>query len=264
MVAALLSGYDWRWGASKLKVIATEQSFRLPLRNPATGKPSQLFELAGVIDGIVRMEDSRLAVMEHKTASEDLALGSDYWLRLQNDLQISIYVHAARELGHDVSTVFYDVIRKPSIKPTRVPLLDRTGLKIVLNADGQRVLKKDGMPRQTGDTAKSYVLQSRPMTPDEWSQRIIDDIAKRPDFYYARVEIPRLDQEIEECRAELWTLREAQRNNRWYRTVTRDTCGFCSYFGLCSSKTDLSSGVAPEGFEFVSNVHPELKGLSDE
>jgi len=261
-VAALLSGYFWRWAEAPLEILATEQAFELPLVNPATGKPSKLFRLAGVIDGIVRLEDSRLAVIEHKTCSEDVSLDSDYWRRLQIDQQISIYIYAARQLGHNVATVLYDVIRKPTIKPTEVRVTDDDGLPIVLDVRGERVLKKDGKPRQTGDTKQGYRLLTRPMTGQEWTEKLIDDIASRPEWYYARNEIPRLDQEIEECMAELWelqqALRAAQRGQAWYRTVTRDTCPMCSYFGLCSSKTCVVVGEPPEGFEFVENPHPEL------
>lgn len=265
IVAALLSGYFWRWDTSPLEVVATEQAFELPLVNPATGAASRLFRLAGKIDGVVRLEDGRLAVMEHKTCSEDLSLDSDYWRRLQIDQQISIYIHAARELGHDVATVIYDVIRKPTVKPTDIPVTDDDGVKIVLDQHGERVFKKDGKPRLTADTKQGFTILTRPMTPQEWTQKLIDDIAARPDYYYARVEIPRLDQEIQECMAELWelqqALRAAQRGGGWYRTVYRDTCPLCSYFGLCASKTDVRQGEPPEGFEFVTDPHPELQEI---
>jgi hypothetical protein len=259
----LLLMYQWRWHDSGIEVLATEQSFRLPLVNPATGKPSVLFDFAGVIDGIVRMEDGRLAVMEHKTLGEDHGPDSDLRRRLRIDHQISFYVDAARMLGYAVDTVLYDVTRKPSIKPTPVPERDEAGCKIVLDSGGHRVWTKDGKkPRQTASTKDGWVLQTRPMTPDEWGDKLTADIVERPDWYFARIEIPRLDDEIEEACHELWqvqkTIRESQLTGRWFRTVNRNTCPFCEYFELCSCKFDPTSGAVPEGFEYVSNKHPEL------
>lgn len=262
-VAAMLSGYQWRWNGVGLQVQATEQSFRLPLVNPATGASSKLWELAGKIDGIVTMDDGRLAVLEHKLISDDLAQDSDWWRRLQMDPQVSIYVYAARQLGYDVATVLYDVARKPTIKPSPVPLLDNLGAKIVLDSRGERVKTAKGDWRQTGSEKDGYVLQTRPCTPEEWSQKLVDDIGRRPEFYYARVEVPRLDQEIEECQAELWdiqlTIRQAQLKKRWFRTVSKDTCSWCAWFGPCSTKWRPETGLIPGGFEYVTDKHPKLQ-----
>jgi hypothetical protein len=263
-VCALLSGYVWRWGGGTgtLAWMASEQPFEIPIRNPETNAASTLWNLAGKIDGLVQLEDGRLAVGEHKLVSDDLAADSDWWRRLQLDPQVSIYVHAARELGHDVATVLYDVTRKPTIKPTDVPILDELGMKIVLDRNGNRVQTEKKLWRQTGDTAKGYALQTRPMTTQEWTEKLVNDIAARPDWYYARREIPRLDDEIRECQQELWdlqrTIREAQNSGRWFRTVSRDTCSWCPYFALCSTKFNPQTGLIPEGFQYVSDKHPEL------
>jgi citrate lyase gamma subunit len=298
-VVALVSGYEWRWSEQKLKVIASERTFCLPLVNPETGASSRAWMLAGKIDGIVELEDGRLAVLEHKLQGDDIEPESEYWRRLQLDHQITLYVYAARQLGYDVATVLYDVARKPTIRTEQVPILDEQGLKIVLDASGKRVAKRkkplkkcercggtgemepecDGTERpypcgctfdgwrQTGDMEKGYVLQSRPMTCEEWTGKLVEDIGQRPRFYYARQEIARLDQDIADFQVELWdiqkTLREAQLTNRWYRTVGRDTCPWCPYFGLCTSKFNPTTGLIPEGFQYVVDKHPELEGLAN-
>ena len=277
-VACLVAGYAWRWIEMRLEHLATEQAFRLPLKNPATGAPSTVFELGGKIDGIVRLEDGRLAVLEHKFVSEDISQDSDYWRRLGLDHQISLYVYAARELGHDVDTVLYDVVRKPTIKASPVPLVDDAGLKIVVDADGKRVHNKPkkkadieagipGPPRQTADKEKGYILRTRPMGFTEWGEKLMADLTARPEWYFARQEIARLDSDVWEMRDELWdvqkTLRDAQLKQRWFRTVGRDTCPYCPFFGLCSSRFDPSNGEAPEGFVLLDNKHPELEGTHD-
>lgn len=262
-VLRMVCGYDWRWANSPLEHIATEQTFQLPLRNPETGAASKLFKLGGKIDGVVKMEDGRLAVIEHKLLGDDISPDSDLWRRMRIDHQVSLYVYAARQLGHNVSTVLYNVARKPTIKPTVIPETDELGVNIVLDAEGNRVLTKSGSFRTTGDKDKGYVLQSRPMGPTEWGDKLTDDITKRYDFYFARVEVPRLDSDLEEYQAELWdiaqTLRDAQRSNRWYRTASKNTCDFCSYFSLCTTGNFDPNGSLPAGFLRLDNRHPELE-----
>lgn len=263
-ILRLVCGYQWRWANANLEVLATEQAFRLALINPATGAESKIFDLAGKIDGVVKLEDGRPAVKETKTVSDDLGPDSDLWRRLRIDHQISNYIAAARRIGFPVDTVLYDVARKPSIQPTPVPLTDEHGFKVVLDGAGQRVRTKDGKKwRESADTAAGYVLQTRPMTVQEWGEKLSADIAERPDFYFVRREVPRLDHDVAEYQEELWmiqqTLREAQRSGKWYRTVSRDTCPFCPYFEICSSNQDVTK-EAPRGFQFVSDPNPELNG----
>lgn len=261
-VERLLCGYSWRWANDGLEYVAKEMAFELPLRNPETGAKSTTFNLAGKIDGIVRVADGRMFVMEHKLLSEDLTEGAAIWRRLRVDHQISLYVLAARELGYAVDGVFYDVTRKPTIAPCPIPMLDVDGVKIVLDANRQRVKNKDGKSwRQTSDTEKGYVLQTRPMEPEEWGAKLIADVQERPDFYFVRREIPRLDADLEELRSELWdiqkNLRDAQNNGRWYRTCNKNTCGYCSYLSPCTE--GWKQGDRPQdGFELVADVHPEL------
>jgi len=258
----LIAGYVWRWKTS-IKYVATEQSFRLPLINPVTGKPSRTFDIAGKIDNIGELEDRRLAVVEHKFLGEPIDSGADIWKRLQIDHQISLYLDAARRMGYKVDTVIYNVIRKPVIKPTIVPILDDDGIKIVLDRDGNRVMAKAGKPRQTSSEKDGWVLQTRPMTIEEWGEKLNADISARPEYYYVRQEIPRLDNDLKEYAKELWeiahTIRDAHNNNRWYRTVNRNTCSWCEYYGLCTSKFNPDVDTLPEGFQRLDKIHPELE-----
>jgi CRISPR/Cas system-associated exonuclease Cas4 (RecB family) len=262
IVRKLIEGYLWRWGESTIKYLETEFPFTIELLNPSTKRPSSIFDLAGKIDGIVELEDTRLAVMEHKFLSESLASDSPLWQRLQMDQQISLYVIAARRYGYVVESVLYDVIHKPSIRPQNIPLVDECGDKIVLDSAGQRVLTKQGKPRQTGDAALGYILQTRSETVEEYGQRLMQDIYTRPEFYYARVEIARLDDTLAEFESELWevqkTIRDSQNQNRWFRTVGKHTCDFCAYFSLCNSGYN-PDGFIPDGFVKVENVHQELE-----
>lgn len=230
-VLRLLHGYFWRWENDGIEVVATEQEFKLPLVNPTTGHKSTTAMVAGKIDKIIRLPDGRLAIMEHKTTSDSLDTGSDYWARLRLDQQISLYMLAARALGHDVQTVLYDVIRKPSIAP-----------KIV--------------DRKTG----------RRESPEEFGDRLTTDLGTRPDFYFGRREIPRLEADLTEFQAELWdqhkTLSTCRKYGRWYRNTNACLHPYrCDYFELCSNGIDASETV-PLGFVKLTNCHPELSLVS--
>ena len=240
----LLHAYFLRYRDDGLKVISVERQFELPLVNPDTGAESKTFRLAGKIDRIVQLPDGRLAVLETKTTSSSLDDGSDYWARLRLDSQISLYVYAARQLGFDVATVLYDVVRKPEIGVLRATPAEK------------RKFTKEG---------RLYANQrDKDETPAEFAERLSADIASRPDFYFARREIPRLDSDLAEAQAERWQqaqlLRDCQRLKRWFRNT-----GACLHPYRCPYTEICFTGAKPEqslplGFVRIENVHPELIG----
>ncbi len=72
-----------------------------------------------MIDAIVRLPEGGLALKEVKTASCDFSPAADYWTeRLHLDPHLSIHVLAARELGHPVETVLYEVTCRPALRPS--------------------------------------------------------------------------------------------------------------------------------------------------
>jgi len=266
-VIRLIGGYFWRWAEydQQLRALATELVFQIPITNPATGGRTNNFMLAGKIDGIDELADGRQAIHELKTTSKDLDPAGDYFRQLRIDSQISTYYLAAESLGYKPATVLYDVIRKPTIGPLQIPEFDEVGFRIVLDANGERVFNKDGLPRQSADKAKGWTLQSRRQTAQEFGERLTNDIADRPDFYFCRREIPRLDADIEEHRFELWQMqqliRECQKHKRWPRNTS--ACvnyGRCPYFDLCTNgfMPEDFGGDPPAGFVVVDDVHPEL------
>lgn len=263
-VCTLLEGYAWRWAEQSYTVLETEATFNVPIRNPAEGgRVSRCFRLAGKRDKYVELWDIRRAFMEHKTTSEDLGDDSDYWRRLRVDSQISLYYIAAQDEGKEPETVIYDVIRKPSIKPLQVPLLDSDGLKMVMDENGFRAYNGNGKPRQSGNAAKGFRLVARMETPDEYGHRLLKDIAARPDWYYARHEIPRLDADLEAYRRELWgiakSLRWHQKENHWPRNIAVCARPFpCAYKDICWAD-NFPIKETPPGFKRLDYIHPELE-----
>lgn len=251
IVKRLLAGYFWRWGSYRLETVSAEQVYSLPIINPETGKPTPSFTFGGKWDAIIKLADGRLAVRETKTAGADISPESDYWGKLAMDQQISGYMIAARREGFDVRTVLYDVIRKPSIKPKALTKADRSMVANSGTYFGEKItIDESGVPERE--------------TPAMYGARLNQDISDRPDFYYARREIPRLDVDLEEFAQELWEqqldTRNRQKTGRWYRNTSAClTMGRCEYFDLCASGWKPDAGT-PSGFEIVECVHPELNG----
>mgnify|MGYP000740096063 CR=1 FL=1 len=260
-VLSLLAGYYWRYQDDPLEYVEVEKAWSMPLVNPETGRASRTYELAGKRDGLVKAPDGRLFVLERKTTGDDIGPESDYWLRLRCDPQISLYILSARHDGHDVAGVIYDVVRKPSIRPRQVPVLDEGGLKVVVSEEtGQRALNRDGSPRQSAGPGMKLV--TREEKPADYGVRLLADIEERPDFYFQRREVPRLEDDLQEFRLECWQqarlLADCRRWGRWFRNVGRNTCSFCEYASLCLQSITVEPGAPPAGYEFVANVHPEL------
>lgn len=258
-VRVMLRGYDARWSGAHdpADVVAVEREVYAPLRNPETGAASRTFELGMKLDVLLRS-----AFVEHKTTSEEIGLGSSYWKRLQMDTQVSTYYAGAKSLGHEVTGCLYDVLRKPALRPSQVPLRDEDDCKIVLDQAGERVRTKDGKKwRQTGDTELGYVLQTRPETVEEYEQRLTEEIAENPDKYYQRGEVVRLEHEEREAQLDAWQLareiREAELADAHPRNP--DACSrfgrMCGFFDVCSGTASLDD---VSRFVRVDNVHPEL------
>jgi len=242
-VAAMFTAHKEQWEDGHEEHVAAELPFEMALRNPETGAATPIWRLAGKIDRIVRLKDGRLALKEYKTTSRDFAPGADYWLRLQLDSQLSIYLLAARELGYDVSTILYDVTRRPALRPLKATPVEA------------RKMTKAGT---------LYASQrDRDETPDEYAVRCTESLTSDPVRSFARIEIARTDADLDESRAEIWTeqlvIREAQRSGRWYRnpeacvSATGQKCDFLS----CCQQNDLATRT-PQGFRRVENIHEEL------
>ena len=254
VVARLLSGYFWRWAADTTikRIVASEQSFELPIINPETGKPTPTFRFAGKIDGIVELADGRTAVIEHKTTGDSIAPDSDYWARLAIDQQISGYVIASKAIGHPAETVLYDVIKKPGIKPRKVTKAEAETLATT--------------GAYFGEAIDNRVAAGMIETPQMYGARLTADIAAEPDKYFARREIPRLTSDLDEFRQELWDMQrdmaEAIKHDRHFRnTAACVGFGTCEYLSICANGIDPAN--PPSGFVRVNHLHPELVGENE-
>lgn len=270
IIDCLLTGYFWRWEDmdKDIEIVANEQQFELPIWNPETGAKSRTFVIAGKIDNIVRLGDGRLALREYKTSGSDIADDADYWKRLTIDTQLSIYYIAALELGFEIQTVLYDVIRKPEIRPCLIPVLDADGLKQVFSNDtGERATNKDGSWRQSADAKAGLRMLTDKETPEQFKTRLMKDIYERYEFYFNRRIVSRLEMDLEETKYELWQraamIRDCNKFERWPRNDKQcDVFGKCEYFDLCTTGFNVQgfdpATSLPDGFIINDSVHREL------
>lgn len=261
-VGALMEGYYAYWGNSEdgstrvIDTLVSEQAFELPIRNLDTGRSSRTYAYAGKIDAIVRLADGRLAVMETKTTSSPCEYGSDYWMRLRVDDQITGYLLGARSLGYEVDTIIYNVILKPRQERKQVADLDPQGLKMVVNENGERVRNKKNEWKQTaGDFER---MLRRPQTVGEMAAEMRYVVYEELRRWFHRYEVVRTPQQIDEWQQQLWQQAAAVRDGHDYRNTSAClSFGRCEYLAVCH--TSISRAGYPPEFTAIEHAHPELE-----
>lgn len=242
---AMLIGYDARWRSEHesgaLVTVAVEQKFEAPLINPLTNAASRTYRLGGKLDCLAKQRDGHW-IVEHKTSADDISPGSDYWKRVSSlDPQISAYYLGARALGFDPVGCLYDVLAKPKLRP------------LIATQESARKFTKEG---------KLYATQrDKDETPDEFKVRLLAEIASKPERYYQRGSIVRLEDELTDASYDLWSIarlrREAEIDGRHPRNV--DSCTKwgrdCEFLTICARLGSLDDETR---FRKASTEHEEL------
>jgi hypothetical protein len=241
-LSTVLYGYNARWNPTfiKYEVLGVESEFYSDLLD-LDGKKVEGVRIGGKIDGIVLdLDTGKKWVVEHKTSSEDLTAGSNYWAKLRMDSQVSIYIDGAATLGHQVEGVLYDVLKKSKLKPHLATPMDK------------RKFKKDG--------ALYANQRANDETLEEFSDRVAAEITENVDSWYARTEVVRTEQEIRDARADLYYATMAMIEDEKRPDSPRNTSacfqfGACPFLGVCDRSVDLfTSGK----FTNEGGFHPEL------
>lgn len=246
-VRALVEGHRTQYASDRLitQTIDCEVEFAEPISPRLKGAVQ-----CGKIDAVVRLADGREAILERKTTSDAIDTPK-YWNRLLMDPQISGYLSAIKKTRPHIDSIVYDVIRKPAMQPALATPEDKRKYTKATKTEPSRLYAN---MRETDET------------PEEWGKRLRADIAERPDFYYARREIARLEKDLEEDRLNFYEtvcdIRHAKRTGHWGKHVSRYTCDFCPLFDVCVGFVPFDGVHAPPGFEIVENRHPELGELN--
>ena len=264
MLYGMLQAY-WEKYAVEHCDMQPEQEFVIPI------KGNYKFAMAGKMDCIGKDIDQLLVLTEHKTTSESVEPGSQYWERLRFNIQMLTYVWACSILVVTPKSVVYDVVKKTAIRPKEVPNLDENGLKIILAADGTRAMKKDGTPYLSAGTGMTALTHME--TPEEYATRVYEDIKARPDYYLARNSMCILDGDIAAYvamrRTVIRQISAAERMSKAYgaeaypRNCNAVNCRGCDYAMFCMSNTIADTACLPEGFE-LKKAHVELNSVQEQ
>ncbi len=120
-------------------------------------------------------------------------------------------------------------------------------------------------------TRKPSIRQKQTETAEQFGERLAADTKARPEFYFARREVPVLDQDVAEFEVQrlelsrlILLLRAAARRARrpehaWPRNCGGMTCRFCEFESFCMQNISVDPAQPPAGFR-VGPVNPELGG----
>ncbi len=284
----LIAAYHAKWGGEDWEVLAVEVEFRYWLGD---------IEVGGKIDAIIRERATgRAFLVEHKSSTQDTSPGSPYWAKLALDVQISIYVDGATfGLDTEVAGCIYDVIKRPLHElKLATPAESRRmtlgkGCKGCGGSGGGKLGVVQGRGYYESDFGNGDVRRSdcekckgtgwlcdaegnpqaphldarqreRDETLDEYEERLVAEIAARPDEFLSRGVIVRLDSELPRMRQDLIDTIRSMRAlaELELRPPTFGACAMgremCGFFIACSGQVSIDDQhVFPRG-----DSHPEL------
>ncbi len=272
--------YCWYYADDEFETIATEHRFSLPIINPETGRPDRtLAPLVGMIDHMLMIEEREM-VHEYKTMASDISQKSEYWAKLRLDTQVSTYSYAARRLGWNVVGTFYDVFRKPRIRPR---LLSAGEVKKFMKdhewcggvfevevtysmepTDKRRPIEavivnnvKSTELKLAATFEKTGAFQFRETTA-MYGARLAQTMYETPSDYFVRREITRTDKELRVFEAELYniaqTMKLMSRNNAFYHNEQQCEHPYpCPYRSICyhGRTQEVIDGATPSTFKRI-------------
>src|SRR5690606_29224083 len=196
-VRGLVRGYHSRWREHDYQPLAVEQLVTSNLYNPETQAVSRTFRIAGKIDLLAEHKPTgRRVLFDHKTTSQDITdPNATYWRQLAIEGQASHYMLLEWLNGRKVDDAVWDVTRKPNISPKRLTKAERAAIASLGTYCNYNV----------SETSRKHVVQSERENYELYEIRLANDcIRERPEWYFQRRPVPRLDAEIFEYAQELW------------------------------------------------------------
>jgi len=260
----LINGYDARWLDAPYLIDGVEATLTAGLYNPDTQRKSRTFTTAGKLDvRATEISTGKKVLFDHKTTSEDISdPNSPYWRQLVVEGQATHYMLLEWLNAEKIDAAVWDVIRKPGISPKALLKADITGWKAAY---------------ARGETLGYYGYQLTPQEVDSvfsdgretirmYAARLAADcISERPQWYFQRRTIPRLDGEVMDYARDQWDIGQdiihARAEDRWPRNS--GACLLyhspCKYLGICSGHDTVDS----ENWAKKDFVHIELPELNN-
>lgn len=248
----LYAAYHWYWKDQPLKIVEPEHTFRVePPEYPGLG-----VEFEGQIDAIVELPDGRRGLLERKTTSFGLEPTSSFWEKLRLDTQCGIYGMAAGRPAF----IIYDVVRKPTINPKALSKADVTRMRKELAEKHEATY----FGEQFSHARAREGLDAGRESIEMYGARLTADIGDRPEYYFARREVPRTSSDYDtltdDLVATVTLLENADHEHAYPRNP--DACnvfGLCDFFGICSQNQRPRPGMpVPAGYRVREHRHAEL------
>jgi hypothetical protein len=255
---ALMAGYAKRWADSQYVPIEVEVTLQTDLLNPDSGRHSRLLQTAGMLD-VVAMYGQQKILIDHKSTSDDITdPAGSYWRQLVVESQPSHYLLLKWINGEKLDCAMWDVIHKPSISPRQFKSKAEKALTVANRSYCGRPLSQETL---------DYLQVNDRENLEMYEARLADDCCNvRPEHYFARRTIPRLDAELRDYAKDLWEcgqiIIEARRKNRYpkHPASCMNYGRPCQYLGICSNFDN------PESANWTrrDNVHEELPTVEGE
>lgn len=242
MARAMIRGYAHHWEETDKdwRAVSVEEEFLLPIVNPNASKisTSRTFNFGGKIDLVLFHKDrpELRYVWDHKTSSEDIGDPNGvFWKKLLLDPQPSAYMLAKWNMGEKLNGCIWDVVKKPGIRPKKVPKKERAELVSTGLYCGQRISDETVRFFEFGNEANVENAEL-------YEARCFHDIMENPNEYYVRRTIPRDDSALVEYATQQWNvatnIRQAKRDKLWPMTGAPSACftyqRACEFLDICT------------------------------
>jgi hypothetical protein len=275
--------YKAKYPEQEYEVLVGEIPFSLPIIDPTNNRKLANCRLDGIVDQLWRhKETGRVYIGEQKSTSSGLEDGA-YWDKLKLSGQVQIYSYAVwmlwcggelEQYGLKASdativTPIYDVWHKPQIKPkfltqgetkkfvktseyfgTQFEILDWD----TADAGGAQRVTVNGVHAEVKPGIKEGEFAIRE-TPEMYAERLLFNITQRPDFYFARKEIPVNGDDIsklaQDCAKFVKKIKYNEKENLWIRNTRNcKSPGKCDFYDACYLYKDhlLVANDPPEGY----------------
>jgi hypothetical protein len=255
-VRGLMRGYHSRWEQfqSQFDVLSVEEMICGKLWNPATSRMSRSFRTAGVID-VRASRAGRNVIIDHKTTSADITdPDSAYWRQLIVESQPSHYMLLEWQSGRKIDEAIWDVVRKPGIRPSKLTAAEMKAAVMSRKYYGVDLSDSDVVALQAGGRESLGMYEAR---------LAHDCSEERPQWYFQRRSIVRIDGELHEYAGELWDhgqeilhVRSTDRHSR-NSGACMNYGRPCQFLGICSGHDEQDS----DRWKRKQNVHEELPAL---
>lgn len=257
---ALFLGYLKVWEAEPVTITETEFHFKHILDG---------VEIEGTIDAI-GMYKGQKVVVERKTTSSNVD-DFEYWAKLSVNDQVSMYALWHRETQGSQLPTLYDVVRKPTIGPAWLTQKETRnflagtyyGVPFTVALTGDDIedgsgttitgMVVDGVTADFKPGKKGFAIRE---TPAMFGARLLHDCITRPEHYYQRRMIPRLDKDLDRFKVRLVKIAKAVKayddGDLWWENWRACRNPYpCPYVSICHNEgfdVYLESGQTPNGF----------------